>query len=136
MRPAVLDDLGLVEALGVLSSTLSGGALNITLIMDKPFPRLAENIETALYRIAQEALNNVIKYAQATVVAVRLQLLTGQVQLEIKDNGVGFDPKLRLKSGQGIGLLGMKERVDSLGGRFTLESLPGTGTRIRVEVPL
>jgi len=135
LRPAVLDDLGLEEALEGLASALSGGALSINLIIEKPFPRMPEAIETALYRITQEALNNVIKHAGATVVAVRLQHDTDQVQLEIKDNGSGIDLEIK-DSNDGIGLLGMKERADSLGGKLLIESQPGSGTRVKVEIPL
>jgi len=136
LRPAVLDDLGLEEALESLASTLSGGALSINLIIDKPFPRMPEGIETTLYRIAQEALNNVIKHAGATVAAVRVQNDGDLVLLEVKDNGSGIDFGIKHKVDQGIGLLGMKERADSHGGKLYVESHPGSGTRVRVEIPL
>ncbi|HZS43580.1 MAG TPA: GAF domain-containing sensor histidine kinase [Blastocatellia bacterium] len=136
LRPAVLDDLGLEEALEGLASTLSGGALSITLMVEKPFPRLPEAIEIALYRIAQEALNNVIKHAQATVVAVRLHKDKKAVHLEIKDNGIGLASTSSQNSSKGIGLVGMEERARSLQGKFNIDSVPENGTRIRVEIPL
>jgi two-component system sensor histidine kinase UhpB len=135
LRPAVLDDLGLEEALRILVASFSGGGLSITLGVDKPFPRLPGAIETALYRITQEALNNVVKHAQATVAAIRLHYEPQRVHLEIKDNGKGFDTAAG-DGREGIGLVGMSERTDSLGGRLKVESRPGSGTRVKVEIPL
>jgi signal transduction histidine kinase len=95
--------------------------------------RLAPDKEQELYRLAQEALNNVLKHAHAARVIMRLAVLDGAATLEIIDDGVGFEPTLR--AADGFGLPGMRERVERLGGRFSIESSPGAGTRVLVEVP-
>ena len=89
--------------------------------------------EEGLYRVALEALNNALKHANADRVDVRLALENGLVLLEIADDGIGFDLELA-REGGGFGLRGMEERVMHLGGKFVVESRPGEGTRIRVEV--
>ena len=88
-----------------------------------------------LYRIAQEALNNVLKHAHAQHVTVRLQRAEAAVQLEINDDGVGFDPSSAETTG-GMGLRGIAERAAQLAGTFTLRSAAGAGTYMCVEVPL
>jgi signal transduction histidine kinase len=101
--------------------------------------RLPAHIETALYRIFQEALTNVTRHAQANTVQLRLYRSGATVMAHIEDNGRGFDVD-HLFSGslpkQGIGLLGIRERVVLLGGTFCLHSEPGHGTHIAVEIPL
>jgi len=98
--------------------------------------KLAPNIERELYRIAQEALNNVAKHSQATSAAVELSFSPDLVRLKVEDNGVGFEPS-RPKSGEpGLGLTHMWERAESLGGKLTVESTPGKGTKIIMEAPL
>lgn len=101
--------------------------------------RLPDDYETHLYRIAQEALNNTVKHANATSVGVILEIRDNEVRLIIEDNGVGFDPdakpKPKTKPGHGMGLIGMKERVDLLGGSMEVDSEPGVGTTIFVSVP-
>ena len=83
--------------------------------------------------MAQEALNNVLKHAHARHVAVRLDVSPERAVLEVADDGVGFEPSLR--NGGGFGLPGMRERAERLGGTLQVESAPGQGTRVRVEVP-
>jgi len=98
--------------------------------------KLAPNVERELYRIAQEALNNVAKHSQATSAAVELSFFPDLVRLKVEDNGVGFEPS-RPKSGEpGLGLTHMWERAEGLGGKLTIESNPGKGTKIMVEAPL
>jgi signal transduction histidine kinase len=92
-------------------------------------------VEADLYRIAQEALNNVIKHSAATRVTVRLGADEERLQLEVTDNGQGFDLKAVRNQG-GIGLAGMQERVEKLGGSLHIVSQPGQGTSIEVSVPL
>ena len=91
-------------------------------------------VETGLYRIAQEALNNILRHAQASLVCISLQQSGGRVRLEIRDDGVGFDAKAKMS--QGYGLRGMRERAEQLGGSFDLQSKPTGGTMIIVEVTL
>ena len=95
--------------------------------------RLRPEAEQELYRVAQEALNNVLKHAHASRVAVRLDVAADRATLEVADDGVGFEPSLR--GGDGFGLPGMRERAQRLGGTLDIESAPGAGTRVRVEVP-
>ena len=97
-------------------------------------PPISAPILNALYRIVQEALTNIYKYAQATAVTVEIEATSEIVRLSIGDNGCGFDRGS--SSGRGFGLQGMQERIAALQGTFTLETEPGKGCRIRVEVPL
>ena len=94
--------------------------------------RLPAAVEQNLYRIAQEALNNVLKHARASRVAVTLEATDERLRLEVVDDGNGFDPR---QPGGGLGLKGMRERAESLGGTLTIESARGVGTRLRLEVP-
>jgi signal transduction histidine kinase len=95
--------------------------------------RLPGALEQELYRVAQEALNNALKHGRPGRIAVCLRQAAGQVSLEIADDGVGFDVAARANGG--LGLRGMRERVARLGGKLDIESAPGLGTRVRVEVP-
>jgi signal transduction histidine kinase len=90
-----------------------------------------------LYRVAQEALVNVAKHAQASLVKVRIQKLRGVIRMDVKDNGKSFQVQgvLSTKRNKGLGLLGMRERVEMVGGRFAVASAPGQGTTIRAEIP-
>ena len=96
--------------------------------------RLPPEIETALYRIVQESLTNIVKHARATNVSVVLTRKDDSVSVLVEDDGVGFEPG-RTRDG-GIGLVGMRERVALLGGRLAIESRPGAGTTFVAEVPL
>jgi signal transduction histidine kinase len=97
---------------------------------------LEPHAEGELYRIAQEALNNILKHAQAHHVTLSLYCVPeqGTVVLEIGDDGVGFDLAEGRRSG-GMGLRGMEDRAEQLGGKLTVDTRPGTGTTVRVEVP-
>jgi two-component system, NarL family, sensor kinase len=99
---------------------------------------LPEHAETAVYRIAQEALQNVMKHAGAERVQLRLSVAAGAVLLEISDDGVGFDPATTTERAgpMGYGLPGMQQRAELLGGQLTADSTPGRGTMIRLRVPL
>jgi signal transduction histidine kinase len=103
---------------------------------EEPAPRLAPAQETALFRIAQEALNNVAKHAQARQVTVNLHAAAERVWLTVADDGVGFEPQ-HSRSAEGsphLGLLTMREQAEAAGGSLEVESAPGQGTRIMVEV--
>jgi len=136
LRPASLDHLGLVTALGQFIQEFSRQN-NVKIefetvgINDK---RLPIEIETALFRIVQESLTNVMLHAKATRVDVLLSRTTKCLSVIVEDDGVGFIPASAMAEDQ-IGLFGMRERVEMLGGTFTIESSPGKGTTVKVEVP-
>ena len=93
---------------------------------------------TVLYRVAQEALTNVARHAQASRAEVKIQKLDGAICMTIKDDGKGFQTErvLRAKKGKRLGLLGMRERLEMVGGNFTVTSAPGKGTTVLAQIPL
>ena len=136
LRPKVLDDFGLVAALERLTETF-GEQTGMSVQFQQLLPtsdRLPPEVETALYRIVQESLTNIVKHARATNVSVVLARKSDSVSVVVEDDGVGFEP--RLARDGGIGLVGMQERVALLGGRLAIESRPGAGTTFVAEVPL
>ncbi len=133
LRPLVLERVGLVEALRQRLEAVerrAGVDAELQLVGQVDLPSA---VEDALYRIAQEALNNALKHAAATVVTVRISGDGDRVELEVKDNGRGFDPDAARDSG-GMGLVSMRERAEQLGGSLTLDSAPGEGASVKVEV--
>ena len=140
LRPSLLDDLGLVPALRrYIQSHLQAAELEVVNDFELATQRLPGAVETALYRIAQESLSNVVKHARATRVCVSLETKAGYVSMAIVDNGVGFVPDEVIFDDEGrygIGLLSMKERVALLEGTLTIDSAAGKGTHIHVVVPL
>lgn len=140
LRPIYLEDLGLVAALEMLSREIGeGSGLSIRFIKKGTERRLQPAEELALYRIAQEALNNVVRHAQATQAVIRLAFTSETVALEIEDNGQGFlvpdSPAEFVPSGH-FGLLGLYERADLIGARLEIHSAPGKGTRVLVNLPV
>jgi signal transduction histidine kinase len=136
LRPASLDHLGLVTALEQFIREFSR-QYNINVEFEAvgmQEKRLRIEIETALFRIVQESLTNVVLHAQATRVDVLLSLTNRHVSTIVEDNGVGFLPASNLTDEQ-LGLFGMRERVKMLGGTLTIESSPGKGTTVKAEVP-
>ena len=137
LRPASLDHLGLVTALEQYVQEFRR-QYNIDVefeavgMQDR---RLPGEVETALFRIVQESLTNVVLHAQARRVDVLISLRDRHAVAIIEDDGVGFIPTAPTVEGH-LGLFGMRERVEMLGGKFTVESAPGRGTTVRVEVPL
>ena len=135
LRPPILDDLGLEPALRALARTLAdAGGLSIDVEVE-PLPPLDDDLQTLVFRVAQEALNNAVKHANAGSVLVRLVARAGLLQLQVADDGVGCDPERMLGSG-GSGLGGMRERLRLYGGALELHSAPGEGTRLRAVVPV
>jgi signal transduction histidine kinase len=135
LRPSALDDFGLVAALERLVEAFgeqSGIAVDIHTNLDSS--RLPGEVETALYRIVQEALTNVAKHAEATRVSIVVTRRANAVTAVIEDDGHGFGAGGG--SGEGLGLVGMKERVGLLGGRLAIESTEGAGTTVVAEVPV
>jgi len=141
LRPPALDDLGLPQALDwYIHSLLKEARLPITLeVTGLSQRRPAPVIEIALFRMAQEALSNVIKHAKATFAKVRLNFAKSRLVLLVEDNGTGFDVDAILSmSGnkRNLGLLGMMERAELCGGTLKIESSPGHGTCLKVEIPV
>lgn len=140
LRPAMLDDLGLVPTLRwYLKRYEIRVNLPVTLEVSGLRERLPVDIETALYRIFQEALTNVTRHAHASHVQLAIRRRKAGVVIEIKDDGRGFEVEQvfgqEIPTG-GMGLLGMRERTVLLGGVFNLHSAPGAGTQISIEIPL
>jgi len=140
LRPSVLDDLGLSQAIDWYAKDyLVKRGINAKIEVIGPKKKLASNIETVLFRITQEALTNVVKHADASQVTVRLQLINSMVKVQVEDNGKGFNVEEALtRSGgqQSLGLHGMLERAALLGGTLNIQSQPGQGTCLSVEIPL
>ena len=139
LRPQVLDDLGLEAALHWLARTVEGdGKLRIELGVGN-LPPLDADLQTLLFRIAQEALANVVRHAQASEVLLRLATRAGRVMLTIWDNGIGFElaaAATAASEGSSAGLAGMRERARLYGGDLQIESGADTGTRLRASFPL
>jgi two-component system CheB/CheR fusion protein len=139
LRPAVLDDLGLIPALHAFLKTVASRAkLKISLTAFAGVEALSNERRTVLYRVAQEALTNVVRHAQASVVKVSIREISGAVCMEVHDNGKSFQVPQALspKTNKRLGLLGMRERVEMIGGLLNIASAPGQGTTVRAEIPL
>ncbi len=138
LRPTLLDHLGLVPALRELARGVSARSGIGVVVMDGAVGRLPTPVETALYRVAQEALTNAVRHSRATHVDVRLSLRPGAVHCLVSDNGVGFDPRgLHASTGApGLGLAGMAERLTPLSGSIRIDSSPGRGVKLDIHIPL
>jgi signal transduction histidine kinase len=135
LRPKALDDFGLLPALKRLGQTVSEGSrLDVQVEARLGLERLPADTETAVYRIVQEALTNVVKHAEAEHVSILLTRKNESVSVMIEDDGKGFDPGSARSDG--LGLLGMEERVALLDGSLVVESTPGAGTTLILELPL
>ena len=136
LRPASLDHLGLDTALRQHTQSVAAKSGLPVHYKARGFTseRLHQQVETGLYRVVQEAMTNVVRHARATRIDVLVERREDRVLVVVEDDGAGFDPAL-LQSGDHLGLLGMRERADALGGTMTVESAPGKGTTIVVEVP-
>jgi len=132
LRPPLLQQHGLAAALRARLKVVETRAGLVTDFESDGEERLAPEIEQELYRLAQEALNNVLKHAHAQLVRVRLAISPDRATLEVADDGVGFEPSLR--GAEGFGLPGMRERAARLGGTLQVNSSPGAGTHLRVDV--
>jgi signal transduction histidine kinase len=136
LRPAALDEFGLVPALRDLSTGLEQhGGPRIELDVDLPAnKRLPAKLETTVFRVTQEALTNVVKHAEAQTVRINLTCREQSVVLRVEDDGRGFSQAE--VAGDGLGLVGMRERIASVNGALNIESKRGAGTRLTVEIPL
>jgi len=140
LRPSVLDDLGLGPGLESLARTLAGFTvqLDVAAQLGVAGERLPSHMEMALYRIAQEALQNVVKHSGASRVRLVLEKVPEGVRLVVEDDGHGFDPDTLTRSDPrpSYGMAGMNERAELIGGRLSVSSWPERGTSIEVVVPL
>jgi two-component system sensor histidine kinase UhpB len=140
LRPSMLDELGLVPALRwYVGRQAERAGWAIAFIADEIMPRPSPEVEISCFRLTQEALTNVARHANATAVEVRLEIGRGQLNLFIRDNGIGFDPALigtGDRAGTSVGLSGMGERVRLAGGYITIHSAPADGTEIHAAFPL
>ena len=135
LRPKALDDFGLVPALERLVQTFSeSSGIAVELEARLGEERVPTDVETTVYRIVQEALTNIVKHADATRVSIVLVRREGWVTAVVEDDGQGFDPAA--VTGDNLGLDGMRERVELHEGHLTVETAPGSGTTLRIEVPL
>jgi signal transduction histidine kinase len=134
LRPTVLDRLGLLPALQYLAESVARRAGIRIEVTGEEAGRLPSEVETTLYRIAQEALNNVVRHARAKRASIELQVGLEQVSCAIRDNGIGFAPE-RMHKGDGLGLTGISERLQALGGSLHIASKPKRGTVLRADIP-
>lgn len=137
LRPAMLDDLGLVHALQYLiDQARKRSNLEIKLDVSGSRQRLDPLVETVLFRVAQEATNNITRHANTPCADIRLMYLDDRVKLQVQDEGAGFDPQIEQAPPRGWGLAGMRERAESVGGRLAIHSSPGRGTLVELEIPI
>lgn len=139
LRPALLDDLGLIPALhSFLKSFMKETGIRTSLTAFKDVEKLSNAKRTALYRIAQEALNNVSRHAKASRVDVCLEDLPRAIRMQVKDDGKSFevDRMWEEKRSRHLGMLGMKERAEMVGGTFHVDSAPGKGTTVTTLIPM
>ena len=139
LRPAVLDDLGLQPALRWLARTLrQQTGLEVALELEANDGALDPDLETLVFRVTQEALNNVVKHAGVAAAEVRLRRRGDRLRLRIADRGDGFDPHSVLgpaTGSSGVGLRGIRDRSELFGGKMRVESRPGEGTVVEVDLP-
>jgi PAS domain S-box-containing protein len=137
LRPSILDDLGLVPACQLLAEGVSKRAGLRISVSGSTRGRLPADVETALYRVVQEALNNVVRHARARTVTVRFDRVGHRLRGHVRDNGAGFDVSAAGRSGNhGLGLSGMRERLVAVRGRLHVTSTPGSGTSVEFDLPL
>jgi len=138
LRPAALDDLGLIPALHAYSKNLTERKnINIQMTAFGGVEALGAAKRTVLFRVAQEALTNIARHAHATQVRISISEISGAIRMEINDNGKSFNvgKTLAASSNKRLGLVGMKERVEMVGGSLAIQSSPGDGTTVRADIP-
>ena len=138
LRPSVLDDLGLQSAIRWYADRhLTARGISVRCEFDAPDRRFPAAFETAIFRVCQEAMSNIARHAHAESVLIQLSEGDGAIRIEIEDDGRGFEPKnVSHAERRHFGLMGIEERVEILGGKVKIDSAPGQGTRVRLEVPL
>jgi two-component system NarL family sensor kinase len=137
LHPRIVDDLGLTEAIRFVSNTFSrrsGIPVDVEITLDRSCPRA---VEAVLYRLVQEALANIHKHAQARRVAIELSRTDNTVLCSVRDDGVGFDVTSVIDSSNfSLGLAVIRDRVEAVGGMFTIRSAPQQGTELRATAPV
>jgi signal transduction histidine kinase len=138
LRPTVLDDLGWIPAIQFLAEGVSKRANLPIQISTKAAGRLPTAVEIALYRVVQEALTNATKHARARRVSIRVRRTGRVLCCSIKDDGAGFDLQAVQsdRGRRGLGLIGMRERLNAVGGTLSIDSAPGRGTKLLIRVPV
>jgi signal transduction histidine kinase len=138
LRPSVLDDLGLQSAIRWYADHhLARQGISVRCEFDAPDRRFPAAFETALFRVCQEAMSNIARHAHAESVLIQLSEQEGVIRIEIEDDGRGFEPEhVSHAERRHFGLMGIEERVEILGGKVKIDSAPGQGTRVHLEVPL
>jgi signal transduction histidine kinase len=139
LRPPLLDEAGLVPALeDHLKALAKRSDVRIDFEADPGVANAPKGLNTAVFRVIQEAVNNALRHAHASTIRVVLRDEPDALRVEIEDDGVGFDTEVverRIRRGEHLGLLGMTERVRGAGGTINLDSAPGGGSRIAVRIP-
>jgi two-component system sensor histidine kinase UhpB len=134
LRPEALDDLGLINALIALTSRVDRqGDLRVERRLSADLPPLSTELELVIYRVAQEALTNVLRHAQASRCILTLEEDNGEIQLTVSDDGIGMPPQV---DEDAIGIEGMRERALLGGGTLTIQSSSGKGTRVVLRLPV
>jgi signal transduction histidine kinase len=133
LRPSMLDDLGLIPALEWQAREVSRrSGIKVKVSAENVTDSLPDEMRTCIYRVVQEALQNVLRHSGAKCSMVTVRQDEHSLFLSVEDDGHGFDPNLT----RGLGMLGMEERVRQLGGQFEVQSIPGKGTVLRVTLPV
>ena len=139
LRPTILDDLGLLPALEALADSVSKRA-GLSIRAHSPVrERYGQKIETAVYRVVQEALANAAKHADPTNVEIYLTRVDKDLQCVVQDDGIGFDAAslpAHLAARGGLGLIGIRERLNAVGGTLRIDSAAGRGTKLLIKIPV
>lgn len=136
LRPSLLDELGLGPALRELVENFSSSTgIDVDTSLSENLNKLDLNMCTVIYRAVQELLNNAHKHGQASNVSVQAEIINSHFLLDVRDDGKGFEPE-KVSRKSGLGLKGIEENIHIVGGRFSINSQPGEGTVVRVEIPL
>jgi signal transduction histidine kinase len=136
LHPAILEDLGLIEALKAECDRFSGvEGIPVRFTREEDLDEPPPSVALCLYRIAQEALRNIARHASATAVDVGLRFVDNGLQLSVHDNGIGFDPA-RKQARPSLGHASMRQRLSLIGGELRLVSMPGHGTTVQAWAPL
>jgi signal transduction histidine kinase len=140
LRPSLLDDLGLPAALrSCARNTFEGSGVEVHVEVAGQEKRLPPQVEIAVFRIVQEAIANIARHSRAESAYISLEFKDESIVIQVEDDGIGFDLTQVSTSGSGkecVGLLGMKERAELLGGTLTIDTKPGRGTRVAMEIPI